>query len=177
MSKSFATSISPWVVLIEALEPFRALPLPRTTDIPLHTYLQEREQYSVYNIDLSVSLTTPCGAMHTLSKTSSSNLLFSFPQLLAHHSITGCPLRTGDLVGTGTISGTDAESLGSLLEVTKNGTSSLVLQDDGERVFLEDGDEVVIEGYCGRGVGFGSVCGLVLPAWPDTSTGRATKGS
>lgn len=177
MSKSFATSISPWVVLIEALEPFRALPLSRTTEIPLHTYLQEREQYSVYNIDLSVSLTTPCGAMHTLSKTSSSNLLFSFPQLLAHHSITGCPLRTGDLVGTGTISGTDAESLGSLLEVTKNGTSSLVLQDDGERVFLEDGDEVVIEGYCGRGVGFGSVCGLVLPAWPDASTGKATRGS
>ncbi|KAL0632029.1 hypothetical protein Q9L58_009118 [Maublancomyces gigas] len=176
-SKSFATSISPWVVLIEALEPFRAIPLPRTTDIPLHPYLQEREQYNVYNIDLSISLSTPCGATHTLSKTSSSNLLYSFPQLLAHHSITGCPLRTGDLLGTGTISGTDAESLGSLLEVTKNGTSSLVLQDDGERVFLEDGDEVIMEGYCGRGVGFGSVSGLVLPAWTDTDTGRVAKVS
>lgn len=165
------------MVLIDALESFRAIPLPRTTDIPLHPYLQEREQYSVYNIDLSVLLSTPCGATHTLSKTSSSNLLYSFPQLLAHHSITGCPLRTGDLIGTGTISGTDAESLGSLLEVTKNGTSSLALQDDGERIFLEDGDEVIMEGYCGRGVGFGSVSGLVLPAWTDTETGRAAKGS
>lgn len=163
--------------MIDALEPFRAIPLSRTTDIPLHPYLQEREQYSVYNIDLSISLSTPCGATHILSKTSSSNLLYSFQQLLAHHSITGCPLRTGDLIGTGTISGTDADSLGSLLEVTKDGLSSLTLQDDGERVFLEDGDEVIIEGYCGRGVGFGFVSGLVLPAWTDTDTGRTAKGS
>lgn len=162
---------------MDALEPFRALPLSRTSDIPLHPYLQEREQYSVYNIDLTISLTTPSSATHTLSKTSSSNLLFSFPQLVAHHTITGCPLRTGDLLGTGTISGTDTTSMGSLLEVTRNGTAKLVLEDnDGERAFLEDGDEVVMEGYCGRGVGFGSVAGLVLPAWTGT-TGRSARAS
>lgn len=165
------------MILIEALEPFRALPLPRTTDIPLHPYLQEKEQYSVYNIELSVSLATACGATHTLSKTSSSNLLFSFPQMLAHHTVGGCALRTGDLIGTGTISGTDTDSLGSLLEVSRNGTSPLVLQDDGERFFLEDGDEVIMEGYCGRGVGFGSVSGLVLPARTSTSIGSVAGGS
>lgn len=159
---------------MEALDPFRALPLPRSTDIPLHPYLQEKEQYSVYNIDLSVSLTTACGATHTLSKTSSSNLLFSFPQMLAHHTVAGCRLRTGDLIGTGTISGTDTDSLGSLLEASKNGTAPLVLPDDGERLFLDDGDEVIMEGYCGRGVGFGSVSGLVLPARTDTGVAKGS---
>lgn len=173
-SKSFATSISPWVVLMDALEPYRARPLERTTDVPLCEYLQEKEQDSVYNINLSVTINSnsplslclspanpaaPAGSQ-TLCRTSSSNLLYSFPQLIAHHTVTGCPLRTGDLLGTGTISGTDEGSVGSLLEATENGTRPR----EGGGTFLEDGDEVVMVGVCAPGVGFGEVRGRVLPA-------------
>jgi fumarylacetoacetase len=89
--------------------------------------------------------------------------------MIAHHTITGCPLRTGDLLGTGTISGTERESLGSLLEASRNGAEAVVLCDgtDGEKVeryWLEDGDEVILKGVCGEGVGFGEVRGVVRPA-------------
>lgn len=89
--------------------------------------------------------------------------------MIAHHTITGCPMRTGDLLGTGTISGTERESLGSLLEASRNGAEAVVLGDgnDGEKVercWLEDGDEVILKGVCGEGVGFGEVRGVVRPA-------------
>lgn len=83
--------------------------------------------------------------------------------MLAHHTVTGCPLRTGDLIGTGTISGVDEGGLGSLLEATRNGVVAVKVGGE-ERRFLEDGDEVVIEGGCGRGVGFGCVRGRVVSA-------------
>ncbi|KAI5838454.1 fumarylacetoacetase [Morchella snyderi] len=169
-SKSFATSISPWVVLMDALEPFRTAPLQRSDGAtPLSQYLREVEENSVYDISLEVLLTTPKGSTYTISQTSSRNLLYSFPQMIAHHTITGCPLRTGDLLGTGTISGTERESLGSLLEASRNGAEAVVLGDgnDGEKVercWLEDGDEVILKGVCGEGVGFGEVRGVVRPA-------------
>lgn len=86
--------------------------------------------------------------------------------MIAHHTVTGCPLRTGDLLGTGTISGTDTQSMGSLLEMTANGTRKVPLGDSGEfRGFLEDGDVVVLTGGCEKtGVGFGECVGEVLPA-------------
>ncbi|CAZ83245.1 unnamed protein product [Tuber melanosporum] len=141
VSKSFATSISPWVVLMDALEPLRTRPLERETKVPLLPYLQEANSKSVYDIPLTVSIKT-------------------------HHTVTGCPLRTGDLLGSGTISGTDTRSMGSLLEMTANGTRKVPLGDSGEfRGFLEDGDVVVLAGGCGKaGVGFGECVGEVLPA-------------
>ncbi|KAH8144882.1 uncharacterized protein LAJ45_11087 [Morchella importuna] len=169
-SKSFATSISPWVVLMDALEPFRTAPLQRSDGAALLSqYLQEAEKNSVYDINLEILLNTPKGSTYTISKTSSRNLLYSFPQMIAHHTITGCPMRTGDLLGTGTISGTERESLGSLLEASRNGAEAVVLGDgnDGEKVercWLEDGDEVILKGVCGEGVGFGEVRGVVRPA-------------
>ncbi|KAG0637630.1 hypothetical protein HOY80DRAFT_1016806 [Tuber brumale] len=165
VSKSFATSISPWVVLMDALEPLRTRPLERETKVPLLPYLQEANSESVYDIPLTVSIKTQSGT-HKISQTSSSNLLFSFSQMIAHHTVTGCPLRTGDLLGSGTISGTDTQSLGSLLEMTANGTRKVPLGDSGEvRGFLEDGDVVVLAGGCGKaGVGFGECVGEVLPA-------------
>ena len=86
--------------------------------------------------------------------------------MIAHHTVTGCPLRTGDLLGTGTISGTDTQSMGSLLEMTANGTRKVPLGDSGEfRGFLEDGDVVVLTGGCEKaGVGFGECVGEILPA-------------
>lgn len=159
-SKSFATSISPWVVLMDALAPFRTAPLQRTSSTPLHPYLQESQSAGVYDIALKVSING-----HTIAKTSAKNLLWSFPQMVAHHTITGCPLRTGDLLGTGTISGTEKGSVGSLLEASGNGTVAVKVG-EGERRWLEDGDEVVMEGVCGPGVGFGRVSGRVLAAWP-----------
>ncbi|RPA94880.1 Fumarylacetoacetase [Choiromyces venosus 120613-1] len=164
-SKSFATSISSWVVLMDALEPLRARPLERGTKVPLLPYLQESNSESVYDIPLTVSIKTPSGT-HKISQTSSSNLLFSFSQMIAHHTVTGCPLRTGDLLGTGTISGTDTQGMGSLLEMSANGTQKVALGESGEvRRFLEDGDVVVLAGGCRKvGVGFGECVGEVLPA-------------
>ncbi|PWW73726.1 fumarylacetoacetate hydrolase FahA [Tuber magnatum] len=171
-SKSFATSISPWVVLMDALEPLRTRPLERGTKVPLLPYLQESNSESVYDIPLTTFLANQKkkhiahSGTHKISQTSSSNLLFSFSQMLAHHTITGCPLQTGDLVGSGTISGIDTQSMGSLLEMTQNGTRKVLLGDSGEsRGFLEDGDVVVLAGGCGKaGVGFGECVGEILPA-------------
>lgn len=102
----------------------------------------------------------------TVFKSNAKNLVFSFPQMVAHHTITGCAMRTGDLLGSGTISGEDKSSVGSFLEATQNGKEDI---DIGgvKRKWLEDGDEVVLKGFAGSGdsrVGFGECTGLILPA-------------
>jgi fumarylacetoacetase len=148
-------------VLPCALEPFRTTPLPRISSTPLQKYLIDSEEKSVYDISLAVEIN---GA--TLTKTSSKNLLWSFPQMLAHHTITGCNMRTGDLLGSGTISGEAGGEAGCLLEATKGGKEPVVLGAE-ERTWLKDGDEVVITGFCGQGetrVGWGGCKGVVLPA-------------
>ncbi|KAA8900488.1 fumarylacetoacetase [Sphaerosporella brunnea] len=160
-SKNFGTTISSWIVLPCALENFKALPLQRTSTIPVQKYLLDPEEKSVYDIALTVEIN---GA--TLTKTSSKNLLWSFPQMLAHHTVTGCNMRTGDLLGSGTISGEGVGEAGCLLEATKGGKEPVALG-GVQRTWLQDGDEVVIKGFCGEGetrVGWGECKGVILPA-------------
>jgi fumarylacetoacetase len=116
-AKNFGTSISAWIVLADALEPFRAPKLKN--DTPLLAYLEEDREDTVYDINLEVDLTTPEGNTTTISKSNGKNLLWSFEQMVAHHTITGCPMATGDLLGSGTISGEGETDLGSLLEMSQ----------------------------------------------------------
>ncbi|KAK5168008.1 uncharacterized protein LTR77_006575 [Saxophila tyrrhenica] len=165
-SKNWATTISPWVVLMDALEPFTAKGI--TNDTQVLPYLDEKDRKSHYSIDLSVSLTTSSGTASSIGKTSSRNLLFSFPQMLAHHTIGGCPFNVGDLLGSGTISGESKNEKGCLLEQTDNGKTEIALEGGEKRKFLEDGDQVTITGCCGTEdgglVGFGECTGKIEPA-------------
>jgi len=162
--KNFGSTISPWIVLADALEPFRAEPLRNET--PVQDYLRETQKRSVFDIQLEVSLSTEGGDHVDLTKTSSRNLLWSFPQMISHHTIGGCPLRAGDCMGSGTISGTEARERGSLLEMTEGGKSDIQLEKGGVRRFIEDGDSVMMRGYCekdGLRIGFGDCEGRILP--------------
>ncbi|KAF2159092.1 hypothetical protein M409DRAFT_30373 [Zasmidium cellare ATCC 36951] len=155
-SKNFGTTISPWVVLIDALEPFATTGLEN--DTVLLPYLNEKDRKSHYAIDLTFSLTIP----------SATELLFSFPQMLAHHTIGGCPFNVGDLLGSGTISGKTKAEKGALLEQTENGKTEIELEGGEKRKFLEDGDIVTLSGVCGKEdgalVGFGNCVGRIEPA-------------
>ncbi|KAI9812618.1 MAG: hypothetical protein M1827_004607 [Pycnora praestabilis] len=164
--KNFGTSISAWVVLADALDPFRGKGLEN--EVGLQNYLQEKKENNVYDIELEVDITTKFGTTTTISKTTALNLLWSFPQMLAHHTITGCPIQVGDLLGSGTISGTEPGTEGSLLEQSKGGKISVRLEGGEERTFLEDGDTVTIRGWSGGEegglVGFGECIGTIEPA-------------
>lgn len=166
-SKNFGTTISPWVVLADALEPFRCVSLDGGNREQALPYLKEKRKENVFDIKLVVELRSSSGSVTVITRTSGKNLLFSFPQMLAHHTSTGCNMNVGDLLGSGTISGTEAGSQGSLLEQTKNGKETIKLTDGEERAFLQDGDEVVLRGICGESgayVGFGECGGRILPA-------------
>ena len=151
---------------MDALEPFATKGM--TNDTELLPYLDEKDRKSNYAIDLSVSLTTGSGNTTNIGKTSGRNLLFSFPQMLAHHSIGGCPFNVGDLLGSGTISGESKSEKGCLLEQTDNGKTEVALEGGEKRKFLEDGDTVTITGVCGSEdgalVGFGECMGKIEPA-------------
>jgi fumarylacetoacetase len=168
LAKSFASTISAWVVLMDALEPFKADGLE--SEVEVLPYLREKDRKSRMAIDLSFSLTPSGeGAKKTLlGKTSATQLLFSFPQMLAHHTIGGCPMNTGDLLGSGTISGKGVEEYGSLLEQTEGGKTEVVLEGGEKRRFLEDGNVATLEGVCvgeeGAYVGFGECVGRIEPA-------------
>ncbi|KAI1099988.1 Fumarylacetoacetase [Jackrogersella minutella] len=166
-SKNFATSISPWVVLADALDPFRTKPIDNWT--PLQEYLNEGKEENVFDIELQVELQTPQGDATTISTTSSKYLLWSFPQMVAHHSLGGCPMRTGDLLGSGTISGPSLREKGSFLEISEGGKKDIMLYGMDVRRFLKDGDTVTIRGICGKPgerVGFGDCVGRILAATP-----------
>ncbi|KAF7506743.1 hypothetical protein GJ744_011467 [Endocarpon pusillum] len=163
-AKNFGTSISPWVVLMDALEPFRTLSIQNDTE--LLPYLRE-EKNNVFDIRLEVDLAPESGPATTILHSNGKNLLFSFSQMLTHHSVGGCPMRVGDLLGSGTISGTEDGSQGCLLERSKNGKDIIKLSGGLDRTFLEDGDTVTLRGVCGTEedglVGFGQCIGRVLP--------------
>ncbi|KAG0652764.1 Fumarylacetoacetase [Hyphodiscus hymeniophilus] len=171
-SKNFQTTISPWVILADAMAPFMAKGLENESS--LLPYLQEKKVDNMYDLELQVNLTskqsnTKCkGAIQqTITKTTSRNLVWSFPQMLTHHTVTGCPMHVGDLLGSGTISGLDASERGSLLEQTSGGKVSMKLNGGEERKFLEDGDTITMTGWCGESgalVGFGDCTGTILPA-------------
>lgn len=165
-AKNFGTSISAWVVLPDALEGFRAKKLMNETQIL--PYLKEEREDTVYDIKLEVDLTTPDGATTTISKVSGANLLWSFPQMIAHHSVGGCAMQTGDLLGSGTISGKGDGDLGSMLEMNQGGKKEIMLAGMDVRKFLKDGDTVTIRGVCGGEegalIGFGDCVGTIESA-------------
>lgn len=163
-AKNFATTISPWVVTLEALAPFRCAG-PEQDPPPLPYLSSEGEQ--AYDICLEVWLKT--GQMIEGVRISQSNfkyLYWNMCQQLAHHTVTGCNLRTGDLMASGTISAPDARGFGSMLELSKGGKEPIILPNGEKRAFLEDGDTVTLTGWCqgaGYRVGFGEAVGKVLP--------------
>ncbi|KAK0369014.1 fumarylacetoacetase [Colletotrichum limetticola] len=164
-AKNFGTTISAWVVLADALEPFRTKGLENETQ--LQKYLQEDRSDNVLDIKLEVTLAPSEGEETTVTRTSAKNLLWSWPQMVAHHSISGCNLRAGDLLGSGTISGDQAGTQGSLLEQSQGGKVPIKLNGGQERKFIQDGDTVVIRGWAGEQdgqlVGFGECVGQILP--------------
>ncbi len=165
LAKNFATSVSPWVVTMEALELFRVRG-PGQNPEPL-PYLQSKGDWA-YDINLDVFLQTE--KLKEPFKICSSNFKYMYwniLQQLAHHTVNGCNLQTGDLLASGTISGPAANSFGSLLELTWKGEKPIELPNGEERKFLEDGDNVIITGYSqgdGYRVGFGEVTGKILPS-------------
>jgi fumarylacetoacetase len=164
LGKNFATTISPWVVPMATLEPFRcAGPAQEPPPLP---YLQQEGEHA-FDLHLEVSLQTDAlDAPHPVCRSNFRYLYWSMAQQLTHHAVNGCNLRPGDLLASGTISGPVEESYGSLLERTWRGTRPLQLPDGTTRTFLEDGDTVALTGWA-QGetyrVGFGACRGQVLP--------------
>ncbi|XP_066449089.1 fumarylacetoacetase [Eleutherodactylus coqui] len=165
LSKNFATTISPWVVPMEALKPF-VLPNPKQDPAPL-PYLQDKSNYS-FNINLSVCLQGDgMKEPATICRSNFKYMYWTMKQQLAHHTVTGCNVRPGDLLASGTISGPDPESFGSMLELSWRGSKPIDLGNGHTRTFLRDGDTVVLRGYCqgeGYRVGFGECSGTIQPA-------------
>jgi fumarylacetoacetase len=165
LAKNFATSISPWVVPLEALEPFRcAGPAQGPSPLP---YLQSQGDWA-FDIQLEVSLQgEKMDRPQKLAATNARHLYWNICQQLAHHTVNGCPMRPGDLLASGTISGPTPDSFGSLLELAWKGTKPIALPGGETRTFLHDGDRVTMTGWCqGQGyrIGFGEVTGRILPA-------------
>jgi fumarylacetoacetase len=165
LAKNFCTSISPWVVTLDALEPFRK-PLPPQDPEPL-PYLRAADDFT-YDIQLEAHLqTATMDAPHVITRSNFQNLYWSIAQQLAHHTVNGCNLQPGDLLASGTISGSTEESRGCMLELTWRGANPLTLPNGETRKWLEDGDGLTITGWAqgdGYRIGFGEVTGRVLPA-------------
>ncbi len=164
LGKNFASSISPWIVPLEALAPFKVMGPEQHP--PVLPYLQT-EKASNYDIALEVILQTSAGEENVISQSNYQYMYWNMSQQLAHHTVNGCNVRVGDLMASGTISGRDSASYGSMLEITSGGSRPLHLADASTRSFLEDGDTVIMRGYAGQGeqrVGFGEVSGQILPA-------------
>lgn len=165
LAKSFGTSISPWVVPFEVLKDVMS-PLPKQIPQPVSYLYQEVPKQP--DIHLMVEIQPAGSSVRTkLCETRSLELYWSLEQMLAHHTVNNCILNSGDLLGTGTISGAEKSSWGSLLELTFNGKEPLQLNGGVERTFLEDGDIIIMTGFCETAhgkIGFGSVEGTILPA-------------
>lgn len=176
LSKSFITSISPWVVTAEALEPFRqAQPQrPEGDPQPLPYLLDKRDQAAGgFDIELEVLLITQAMReqglpAHRLTLSNTQYMYWTVAQMVAHHSVNGCQLQAGDLFGSGTLSGPQNGQFGSLLEITEGGKKPIELASGEVRKFLEDGDEIILRGRCRRegfaSIGFGECRGTVQPA-------------
>ena len=164
LAKNFASSISPWVVLLDALEPFR-VPGPVQDPEPL-PYLQI-ERDGCYDIALEVLITTEGGKANSVCRSNFRHMYWNMAQQLAHHTVNGCNIRCGDMMASGTISGPAPGSYGSMLELSWRGTKPMTLADGSERTFILDGDTVIIRGHGERNgvrIGFGEVAAKVLPA-------------
>jgi fumarylacetoacetase len=178
LAKSFATSVSPWVVTFEALEPYRVPAFRRPAeDPPPLAYLDSETTRSRGGIDAVVEVLLSSGRMREsalpplrVSRGRVAELYWTMAQMLTHHASNGCNLRPGDLFASGTISGSTKDARGCLLELTWRGAEPLALPTGETRKFLEDGDEVILRASCERAgavrIGFGECRGIVLPASP-----------
>jgi fumarylacetoacetase len=177
LSKSFATTISPWIVTMDALAPFR-VPFRRAADDPQPlAYLDSDEQRARGGITITLEVALQTAAMRAqgaapvvLTKSDYADAYWTAAQMLAHHASNGCRMQPGDLLGSGTQSGPSPGQGGSLLELTQGGKEKIVLPGGEQRSFLEDGDRVILRGRCERSgartIGFGECAGEVLPALP-----------
>jgi len=163
LAKNFFSSVSPWVVTIEALEDFR-VPAPEQNPVVL-PYLTEKNRFN-FDVKLEVTLQPKGGKSIIISNSNFKNMYWTVAQQVAHHTVNGCNLNIGDLLGSGTISGNKPESFGSLLEITWGGKNPIILLDGAERRFLEDFDTIIISGFAekeGKRIDFGEVRTMVLP--------------
>lgn len=164
LAKNFASSISPWVVTLEALEPFKMTgPKQEPEVLP---YLQFEGDKN-YDINLEVGITPDEGKKTTVCFSNFKHMYWNMAQQLAHHTVNGCNINIGDMMASGTISGKEENSFGSMLELSRGGTKPVKLKDGSERKFIEDGDTVTMKGYAQKDdirVGFGEVTTKVLPA-------------
>ncbi|MEM8510549.1 MAG: fumarylacetoacetase [Bacteroidota bacterium] len=164
LAKNFASSISPWIVTLDALEAFRVPgPVQEPKVLPYLQYEGEKN----YDIYLEVSITPQGGTANPVCHSNFKHMYWNMAQQVAHHTVNGCNLRVGDMMASGTISGKDENSYGSMLELAWMGTKPLTLTDGSERKFILDGDTVTMRGYAQKGdirVGFGEVATTVLPA-------------
>jgi fumarylacetoacetase len=175
LAKNFATTISPWIVTLEALAPFRA-PFPRPAEDPQPLpYLEspENRRQGAFDVQLELLLQTPRASEQgaqpaRLSLTSYRHAYWTVAQMVTHHTVAGCNLQSGDLLGTGTLSGPTLDQACALIELTTGGKHPLALPSGESRTFLEDGDTVIIRGWCEKSgaarIGFGECRGTVLPA-------------
>ena len=164
LAKNFASSISAWIVTLDALAPFK-VPSPKQDPKPL-PYLQQEGDKS-YDIHLEVDITPENGTPTTVSRSNFKYMYWTMAQQLAHHTVNGCKVNSGDMMGSGTISGTTADSFGSMLELAWQGTKPLSLANGELRTSVNDHDTVTLKGYCekdGVRIGFGEVSTKLLPA-------------
>jgi len=176
LGKNFATTVSPWIITRSALAPFRRAPRPRPAQdpSPLPYLTNDVDAVSgAYDIRIFVAICTEhmrAANMppYVLSESTFGDAYWTPAQMLAHHTSNGCSLRTGDLIGSGTLSGPGRSSVGSLLELSRNGQEPLVLPSGEQRTFLEDGDEVYLSAHCVRegfaSIGFGECRGVITPS-------------
>ena len=176
LSKSFATTLSPWVVTAEALAPFRVPASPRPNgDPPPLPYLCDPDDQQHGGVDLTAEVYLQTAAMraagcppYRISRGSFRDMYWTLAQMLTHHTSNGCNLRPGDLLASGTVSGPGADAHGCLLEITRGGSEPILLPNDERRTFLEDGDEVSLRAWCqspgAARIGFGECTGTVMPS-------------
>lgn len=169
LAKNFASSISPWIVTLDALEPFKTEG-PKM-EKPVFDYLKSSGEKS-YDIHLEVDITPQQGKPTTICKSNFKYLYWNMSQQLAHHTINGCRINSGDMMGSGTISGSNPDSYGSMLELSWRGEKPVKLNDGTERKFINDFDTVTMRGYCKNGpvrIGFGEVSNQLLPVYEPKS--------
>ena len=164
LGKNFASSISPWIVTMEALEPFRVKgPAQKPKVLP---YLRSKGPRN-FNVNLEVSIRPQSKSETLVSKSNFKYMYWNMSQQLAHHTVNGCNVKVGDMMASGTISGRDNFSYGSMLEISAGGKQPVQLDSGGSRSFIEDNDTVTMRGFCekdGKRIGFGEVSTKVLPA-------------
>ena len=164
LAKNFASSMSPWIVTLDALQPYK---IPGPKQVPAVLPYLEFQGEKHYDIELEVAIKLPTGEEKIVSRSNFKNMYWNMNQQLAHHTINGCDIRCGDLLASGTISGDEKEAFGSMLEISWKGTKPISMPDGSIRKFIHDGDTVIMRGTAQNKnikIGFGELSNLVLPA-------------